>query len=403
MRRFSPLHLALWTLIIGIVTVRPADAAPTDIPQTKPHEVALYPVDKSGQVPAHIRAQMDIYLYPSKQSYRTFLGDKFKDTAEGFLARYLEMLRSPNADVEKAIRLFEKSDYQNAEDRDDVRRRVEMDQYNVRTARDIKFHSRYDVGLYSNIVGEFINEKGETIPIASYFLHKAADGYRMSKDQADAVDLFYLVSFNFYNKGAEGQWNKAPLVDLKVSMRVPSPFAQDPPDAHPLILKFNGTPSRTPLDENWKPTDEVGKFFQRVVQTARTGTREQWIALWIPDDQKWWSRPDKGIENSMNEMREKLISPQAQLVFTMDLGPTAVVFYIPEPDQPQPKGKSKGEAPRLEFFVIWRGKGEYQLTQGGKLPSGESTFVGNLNAFFTRDAFQNGLRKIIEDAFPLQR
>lgn len=396
MQLLHPFHRTLLGLGVCAVLAGPMAAAPASVPQTKTHDVALYPVNKSGQVPAHMRAQMDLHLYPGVPSFRTFLGEEFKDTAEGFLARYLEMLRSPKADVEKAIRLYEKREYQTPTGRDEVRRQVEMEQRNARASHDIRFHSCYDVGLYSLIVGEYVDEKGETIPLATYFLHKTANGYRFSADQADAVDLFYLVSGYFYNYGVEEKWNKAPRVELKVSMRVPSPFAQDPPDVHPFILKFNGTPSRTPLDDRWAPTDEVGKFFQRVVQTARTGTQQQWAALWIPEDQEWWSRPDLGIVNSMNEQREKLKSPQAQLVFTMDLGPNAVVFYIPGPNVSQ----VKGEPPRIEFFVIWRGKGEYQLTQGGDLPTGEETFVGNINTFFTRPAFQNGLRKIIEDAFP---
>jgi hypothetical protein len=203
-----------------------------------------------------------------------------------------------------------------------------------------------------------------------------------------------------YKSGLGGNWNKAPRPEYKYSLRLPSPFPKDPPDVHPLLVYFNGTPSRISLDEQWAPTDKIGQFFKRVVQTYRTGSREEWLALWTPKAREFWSGNSQALKDTYQMERQQFSGEHVQWIFTIDFGSSAAVFFINKSDKTNQDKKDK-EPVFIHHLVIWKGEGEYRLTQGETLRSGQQTFIGNLHSFFDAQPFQDAVRSIVEKAFPL--
>lgn len=325
-----------------------------------------------------------------------FLGDEFKGTPEGAFARYWDFLSQPNSDVEKAIRLFSPVDLQDSKIRDDVRRQVELDQKNARKLRDVKLAQRYDVGFYTFLATTFVNQEGKSLTVGTVFLHKENNSYRLTKQVGQTVNLDYLVGWNIINLG--NQWNDAPRPDYKYSLRLPSPFPSDPNDAHPVTVFFNGIPSHIALHEQWKPNDELGQFFKRVVQIYRDGTEQEFFDLWLPDAAKFWKNSLDSKTSNYRFERRTFKSKQNHWLFTIDFGPNVAVFFADE--GPRPSYESDKPI-SIDHLVVWKGKnGSYKLTQGEELPSGEETFSGNIDSFLGSQPFQDSLRSIVKKAYP---
>ena len=310
---------------------------------------------------------------------------------EVVLAQYLQILQQPDPDLKKAMNLHNSSD--------DIKRAaqdVSNDHDVLVTVRDVKFNRRYDIGNYTFISALYEEPDGKLLPSAFYAVHKSQVGYRVTLQGIDplepSVGLFFYNDYNLYNLGL--LWNRAPQPIYKYSFNFPSPFPSDDPHLHPLTIFFNGRPSDIPINPQAGTPGPISTFVKQVVQTYRTGTRQQWLNLWTSEDVKeTWGKPDGAYSNSSGALtgysqeRSRFNGANVALVFTIDFGPNAVVFLADE---------SKPSAP-LSYLLLWKGSSQqYHLTIGVTLKSGEDTFSGNISDLFTSSPFKDYVKSIVQ-------
>ena len=379
--RFGTLFLVFVSTLWGGAFCQTAAVGPAPV-KTTATDLALEYVDPSGQVPPQLMMCTDHYAYPPNTSVRKFLAQPADASPEATLARYIQTLQQPSLDTRKA----------------NAFRNLSEDKSNVDIAwygtlegiRDVKLINRYDIGMYTFIEAEYEDTAGKLYPPSAFYgIRHLSTGYRITLRGIDpldeAVGLFFLPDWDFYTFGQH--WNDAPKPKYQYSFNMPGPFPANDPAFHPFTLFFNGQPSHLLIDSQTTPTGPISAFVKRAVQTYRTGTRSQWLALWTqPDIQEDWNFSKANTLGDYKQERTRFNGVKLYQVFTIDFGPNAVVFFADAANPSAP----------LSHLFLWKGASpNYHLTQGVSLKSGLKTFEGSLGPFFDAPIFQANLKSII--------
>ena len=255
---------------------------------------------------------------------------------------------------------------------------------------DLRLKLRYDVGAFTLLEGTYIDTQGKSFPTAYYGIHASPDGYYITTTGTSPADtagvLFFETGWNFYNLGPH--WNDAPKPKYQYSFNLLGPFPAKDARLHPATILFNGKPSRLLIDSETVATDPITAFVKHAVQVYRSGTQSQWLDLWTPTDlKKEWDLSDIYEAGDYLRERPRFNGVKLEQIFTIDFGPSAVVFFA-DADKPS--------AP-LTYLLLWKeGASDYRLTTGVKLDSGADTFDENLKQFFRSSELQDYLRSITE-------
>lgn len=347
--------------------------------KTAPTDLAVEWVDASGKVPPQLTIRCDFLAYPDKPSIHSFLAAPKESSPEAFLAHYLQAL----PDTEAALAYRDPT-----EDKAVAFKNVATTQAITKGIVDLRLNLRYDVGAFTLLEGTYVDTNGKMFPTAYYGIHASPEGYHITTtgtSPADtAVALFFETGWDLYNLGPH--WNDAPKPKYQYSFNLPGSFPAKDASLHPTTVFFNGKPSHLLIDSETVTTDPITAFVKHAVQVYRSGTQSQWLALWTPTDlKKEWDLSDIYDAGDYSRERPRFNGVKLKQVFTIDFGPSVVVFFA---------DAAKPSAP-LTYLLLWKeGASDYRLTTGIKLDSGVDTFDGNLKQFFRSSEFQDYLRSI---------
>jgi len=276
-----------------------------------------------------------------------------------------------------------------------------------------RFYTRYDVGAYSYINVAFkTGVKSPPDIFVGCRVHASPSGYHIVLTDRDPVDdnidLLREVDWKLYDLGPH--WNDAPKPPYRYSFSLPNPFPATHSGLHPLSILFNGRPSHLLIDSQTIAPDPISAFVKQVVQTYRTGTKSQLLALWTQED----IEESGGVEPQISSYPSLSLTGKIYQAFTINFGPNVLVFLA---DATHPR------APWSHIY-LWKGSSPgYHLTSGvpvslrrdssgsnnwslgfGKFYSGdpmhalfsaEDTSAGAVDSLFDMPAFQNYLKSIV--------
>lgn len=373
-------------LILALVCSSPNGQAAIT---TKPQDFALYYVGRSEnekKVPPQMSLRVNFHTYVGAPSFRSFLEGN-DSTPETPLARYIKTVQEAKSLAQAKGLEF----YADTEAAESVKNRLQADFNILQGKTDIKFLRRYDIGDLSLIMAAYVTPDGKQRPFAlrSWALRRVEQNYHLTTYSAAAtqsLEMILISTIEYGNNFLKSDWNAVPKPEYKYRLRLLSSLPTDTSDP-PLEVLFNGQTYNFPLNGLVKSKEPIVDYAAKVVQTYRTGSKEEWLGLWLPEDiEQSWKDEAKGASSAYQVERHRFDRRQIYLSFVIDFGPNAVVFLEDRTH----------ETSSFDYFVFWKQGDTYKLTQGVSLPSKQSTFRNNFRWLFDSDQFQAYLRTITE-------
>jgi hypothetical protein len=167
---------------------------------------------------------------------------------------------------------------------------------------------------------------------------------------------------------------------------------------HPLRVLFNGTAMKLRIDQNTVASDEMEAFMTNVVATYRSGDVGSSAALWSAVERD--RRLQRGHLESQffraNMRQFDLMN--VYLIFKLDFGPTAVLYYQTTDHDDKPFGTQNG----MHLMTLFKDtNGHYLMTEENTQQ--QILFDDNVRSFLSSPLFVDFIFQQIPQPLPAHK
>ena len=129
---------------------------------------------------------------------------------------------------------------------------------------------------------------------------------------------------------------------------------------HPLRMLFNGTAMKLRIDQNTVASDEMEAFMTNFVATYRSGDVDSSAALWSAVERDNRLQPGHMESQFFRWNMRQFNGMNVYLIFKLDFGPTAVLYYQTTDRDDKPFGADNG----MHLMTLFKDtNGHYLMTQ----------------------------------------
>jgi hypothetical protein len=153
---------------------------------------------------------------------------------------------------------------------------------------------------------------------------------------------------------------------------------------HPLRVLFNGTAMKLRIDTNTVASDELEAFMTNVVATYRSGNLDSAAALWNAREGDRLRNPVMADATLLSQNLSRFNVPNVYLIFKLDFGPKAALYYQTTDADDNPIGSDNG----VYLMTLYKDANGHPLLTEVDIKQ-PTLFDGNVRTFLSSPEFMD--------------
>ena len=167
---------------------------------------------------------------------------------------------------------------------------------------------------------------------------------------------------------------------------------------HPLRVLFNGTAMKLRIDTNTVASDEMEAFMTNVVATYRPEDTGSSAALWSAVERDHRLQPGHLESQFFRSNMRRFDGMNVYLVFKLDFGPTAILYYQTTDQDDKPFGTDNG----MHLMTLFKDtNGHYLMTEENTQQ--QILFDDNVRDFLSSPLFVDFIFQQIPQPLPARK